>query len=485
MSKALVVAIREYVSAVKSKGFIIGVVLMPVMMCAGIIAQRVSQRIADTNTYVVAVLDRTPGEVVLGALEEANARRTEKEIFEATTQPAGDATTRKQVKPRFEFRRIEPAPRTDAKAIDEQRLALSEQCRKGELLAFVEVGENVTNGQALIATTQIADAAAKTRVDANAGALASLLDARSDDVVVRYTTNRPTFDDFKRWLTENMRLPIHTARMQDAGLDMSLIAKVNETMLASSVLQERGLATRKADGSVDYAADKAGQITAFLVPFALLMLMFVVVFTGASPMATNVLEEKQMRIAEVLLGGLTPFQLMLGKLIGGVGVALTLAAIYLGGTVAAAYQFNALQYIQPSVLAAFIVFTILAVFMYGGVFLAAGAAVTNVKEVQAIIGPVMLLIIGPLAMFGQIIKYPNGMLAQALTYFPPTSPMITVTRSAIPPGLSLWELMLGAISSLIGTIAIVWIAGRIFRIGLLSNSRPNSIKETIAWITKG
>jgi ABC-2 type transport system permease protein len=484
MNKSIVVAVREYLSAVKSKGFLIGVILMPLLMGAGFIAQKISKGIVDTQTYRVAIVDRTPGAQIAAALMKANEKRDADELFVDSTDSKTGATVRKQAVPKFELIMVDPAPQSDPAAVDAQRLKLSDQCRDQELLAYVEIGEKVIEGGGgAIQALATRPASTGNMMDNPMAALAAL-DARPDEQIVRYSTNRPTFDDFRTWLQRNVAQPIFIQRMMKQSISMDTVARVTELQV-SGIVATRGLATRSADGQVKYDKDKAGAIASILVPLMLLMLMFVVVFTGASPMATNVLEEKQMRIAEVLLGGLTPFQLMLGKLLGGVAVALTLAAIYVSGAVLAANQFDAMQFIKPGVLAAFVVFTILAVFMYGAVFLAAGAAVTNVKEVQAIIGPVMIFIVGPMALMGQIIEYPSGGVAKFLTWFPPTAPMVTVLRSAIPPGLPLWELLVGAISSIVGTLIIVWIGGRIFRIGLLSNSRPGSLKETIAWATRG
>ncbi len=470
MYKALIVAMREYSTAVRSKGFIVGVILMPILMSAGFIAQKMTQNIADTTTYAVAILDRTPGGGVASALSAQNEKRNAETVI--------DKATGKQIKPKFDLQITEPAPPTDAAAVDQQRLALSEKCRTGELLAFVEIGEKVTDGKytSAVPTSMPASGSPMNAM--------TLLESRPDELVIRYTTNRPTFSDFRDWLQEAVTQPIFLRRLASAQITEQTLMRIKDLSM-SVIVVNKGLATQSATGTISYAKDKAGQITSILVPVVLLMLMFIVVLTGTSPMTTNVLEEKQMRIAEVLLGGLRPFELMLGKLLGGVGVALTLAAIYIGGAVGFAMQFDALQYVQPHLLVMFTLFTILAVCMFGAVFLAAGAAVTNVKEAQAIIGPVMILIVGPMSMFGQILEYPSGGIARFLTFFPPSAPLVTVMRCAIPPGIAWWEIAGGAISSIIGTLIVVWLAGRVFRVGLLSNSRPSSFKEAVRWITTG
>src|SRR5437763_9772743 len=120
---------------------------------------------------------------------------------------------------------------------------------------------------------------------------------------------------------------------------------------------------------------------------ALMLLLFMVVMMGSTPLMQGVVEEKMQRIAEVLLGSLTPFQLMLGKLIGMTGVSLTIATAYLGGMYWAAVHFQFAAYISPGLLAWFLLFQALAGLMYGSLFAAIGAACTDMKETQNLLWP--------------------------------------------------------------------------------------------------
>jgi ABC-2 type transport system permease protein len=250
------------------------------------------------------------------------------------------------------------------------------------------------------------------------------------------------------------------------------------------VLVTRGLAERDAGGAVGYEADQASEVAGILVPLALMMIMLIVVMTAAGPMTTNILEEKQQRIPEVILSSVSPFQFMLGKLLGSAGVALTLAAVYLGGAVGVAWRYDMLGYVSPGTIAWFVVFCALGVLMYGALFTLAGSAVTNVKEAQAMLAPAMLLVMLPMFLLGVMLKYPSGALARSLSYFPLTSPTVTVMRMAVPPGLATWELVLAALLTLAGTLVVVWAAGRVFRIGMLTTSRPAAIAEALRWIIR-
>src|SRR5438477_52909 len=107
---------------------------------------------------------------------------------------------------------------------------------------------------------------------------------------------------------------------------------------------------------VDYKGKE--RAAEFLVPFALLMLMFMVIFMGATPLMQGVVEEKIQRIAEVLLGSVRPFELMMGKLFGLVGVSLTMSAVYLVGGYWLAHRYGFTRFVPVDLLLWFLLFQV-------------------------------------------------------------------------------------------------------------------------------
>jgi ABC-2 type transport system permease protein len=91
----------------------------------------------------------------------------------------------------------------------------------------------------------------------------------------------------------------------------------------------------------------------------------------------------------------------------------------------------------------------------------------------------------PFFMITNIVQYPNGTLAKVATYFPITAPSIAIVRAAIPNGAARWELALSALCAIGGMLIVIWIAGRVFRAGMLLTSKPASVKEAIGWILRG
>ncbi|MFT3785934.1 MAG: ABC transporter permease [Tepidisphaeraceae bacterium] len=488
MKKIFVITRREYFAAVRSKAFVISLVLLPLMMLAGVVSQRLTQKMADTSTYRVALIDRSPQGTIGKALLKANDRRERKDVMRDG----------KQVAPRFQIESVAPAARSDISAIDQQRLKLSQRVERGELLAFVEIGENVgdmTGGIDMLGMVRDAltrrptsqpddldDESSVAALTSTTQPLAAMEKAK-DENIVRYTTNRPTFQAFRGWLQQSLLSVVMNEQFRRLRIDPS---KLNSGEgIRGPIVLDRGMARAGSNGEVSYESNKASAVTSILLPVAFVALMMITVMVGASPLTTNVIEEKQQRVAEVLLGSVTPFELMMGKLLGGVAVTMTLAAIYFAGIVFTALQYDVLQYVQPSMVAWFILFSVLATLLYGSIFTMAGASVTNIKEAQAIITPVVLLVSLPLFVFSVVLEYPNGVLARTLSYFPLTAPMGTVIRMAIPPGLPWWELTISVASSLLGTAIMVWIAGRVFRVGMLMSSRPASIGEFVRWLVRG
>jgi ABC-type Na+ efflux pump permease subunit len=301
---------------------------------------------------------------------------------------------------------------------------------------------------------------------------------------VHYATNKPTNREFRGLMNRALQASVPQERMMRGNMNPMM---VTQAVLLGTPPQAKNIGLYEQDAAGEVVQEvEGGQVVAgFAVPVGLLMLIFLTVMVGCSPMTTNVIEEKQLRIAEVLLAGVRPFELMMGKLVGGVGVALTLAAVYLGGAFGAAVYFNFAQYLAVDVMLWFVVFTILSALLFGAMFAAVGAAVTDIKEAQTLMTPVMLLLVIPLSMFLPIVQNPNGTLALTLGYFPFTAPLITVLRLAVPPGIPVWQILLAILSSLVGITMLIWAAGRIFRVGMLSTGKAPTPRELAAWVLKG
>ena len=215
------------------------------------------------------------------------------------------------------------------------------------------------------------------------------------------------------------------------------------------------------------------------------MLMFMSIMIVCQPMLTSVIEEKQQRIAEVLLGSVSPFQLMMGKLAGNVGVALTIVAVYLLGGYFLAHYYGYTEMLPVRILVWFIAFEVLASLLFGAVFIGIGAACTEIKEAQSLMAPVMIVVVFPLMVWINVLQEPLSKFAMWISLFPPATPMLMMLRLAASPMVPLWQPILGIVLTLLMTLAFVFAAGRVFRIGLLVQGKAPKLAELAGWILRG
>ncbi len=448
MRKILVIARREYLAAVKTRAFVIGLLIMPLMMSASAVLQVVLDKVRDTSEKRFGVVDRTGNPVVRQALEQAVALHN--------THGLNDPQTGKQIRSPLALEWITPS-NPDPQAIKQQRFDLSERVRHGSLFGFLDIGPDV------LRTPHPAPG-----------------ESPPESASLRYQSNRPTFLDFAQ-LAE--RTLTRTAQEQRAGTGENVAAL--RALLEPVPLLSKGLLTRNAStGEIEDATEQS-RIAPVLVPGLLSLLMVMNVLMGATPLMQGVVEEKMQRIAEVLLGSVPPFGLMLGKLVGTVGVSLTMGGFYLAGFFWAAHRYGFGEYLSTPLILWFILFQALAALMYGALFIAVGAACTDMKETQSLMWPVMLLACLPLFVLGHVVQEPHGPVARTLSYFPFSTPMLLIARNAVPPGLPGWEMLLGMGLVLATTIACVWMAGRIFRVGILMQGQGARLSELVRWVVRG
>lgn len=439
MRKTWVIASREYQAAVRSKAFLISLLAMPIMFGGSIIAQLVLHDKVDTTEKRIAIVDRTG--VIYDTIADAARQRNEHEIFRG----AGPAA--RQVKPRFVLERVDPPAGRDAVT----SLTLSDRVRAREIFAFVDIGPDVLDP-----------------------------DPSNDRASVAYHSNSPTYDDFRNWLAVVLNAKIQQIRLDRAGLDRGIVARAMRT----APIENLALSSVDAAGNV-VEGEKINELANLFVPMGLMMLMFVAILVGSSPLVQTVLEEKMARIAEVLLGSVSPFQLMLGKLIGMVGVSLTIVAVYLAGGYAALRYAGYASYFPTRLLLWFLLFQSLAVLMYGSLYSAIGAAVTDMKEAQSVLMPVVLLVMAPMFVWINVAREPSSTLSVAMSLFPPATPMLMILRQGVPPGVPLWQPLVGVVLVLATTIVCIFAAGRIFRVGLLMQGKGANFRQMLQWIWRG
>jgi ABC-2 type transport system permease protein len=430
MNKILIVAQSEFSTLVRSKAFIISVILMPVVMGGSILLVRATKDTVDVKDRRFAYIDHT-GIVGLAVTEVAKATNA------AAEGPGG------RTGPRF----LPEPVSVDGRNIDDVKLELSERVRKKELFAFVEFPADIVDP-----------------------------DTKSQ---IRYYSDTPSYMALPTWLRVTTSRVVEVIRFRNAGVDPVLVARLTK----QNPIEQLGLMTRDASGRLE--AKEVDRVRASGVPFAFLMLMYITVMSTAPQLLNSVMEEKMGRISEVLIASVTPFQLMMGKLLGSVGVSTLLAFIYIGGALSVASYWGYAGAASPAQLAWFALFLLMAVVLFGSLFIAIGAACTDLKDSQNLVTPVMLLVMLPMMTMAPILRAPDGMMATGLSMVPTAAPFLMMVRISMQPGPPLWQILLSVVLMLGMVVLCVWAAGRIFRTGLLMQGKSASFGEMIRWVRAG
>ena len=123
--------------------------------------------------------------------------------------------------------------------------------------------------------------------------------------------------------------------------------------------------------------------------------------------------------------------------------------------------------------------------LFSSIFMAIGTAVDQLKDAQSLLLPVWVLAAMPLMVWIQIVRDPNGPIAFWLSFFPTATPMVMVLRLAADAPVPMWQVVVGMAGLVATTAAVLFIAGRIFRVGILWQGKTPKISELARWALHG
>ena len=424
----LIVASSEFGTLVRSKAFMITLILMPVIMSLSVLLMRATRDAADTTDRRFAYIDRSgvAGPAIEAAASARNARAADGMVA------------------RFEPVAVDAAGRSD----DQLRLELSDRVRRKEIFAFVEVPADIVSP-----------------------------DSPGE---IRYYSNHPSYNELPQWLRLTVSQAVLAERFRAEQVDPALVARLTRPASVTSL----GLFEREASGGIR-AGEEVDPFRALGVPAVMMVLMFIVVMASAPQLLNSVIEEKMSRISEVLIGSVDPFHLMMGKLLGCIAVSLVLAVSYIAGGLVMGQTYGYAGAVTLPMLAWFILFLLLAVLIFGSIFIAIGAACNDLKDSQNMMTPVMLFMMVPVFTWGAVLRAPDSTLAVGLSIFPTAAPFLMLLRIALQPGPPMWQILLAVGLTSLTTVACVWAAGRIFRTGILMQGKSASVGEMIRWVKAG
>ena len=263
-------------------------------------------------------------------------------------------------------------------------------------------------------------------------------------------------------------------------------------------------------------AENVGLITAFGFGGAILIYFFIFMF-GVQVMR-GVIEEKTSRIVEIIISSVKPFQLMMGKIAGIALVGLTQFLLWVVLTGALSMIITSLMGVDLSevnsptqeimkeanmpslsgytlndifksletipltqIFVSFLFYFLAGYLLYGALFAAIGSAVDSEADTQQFMLPITIPLIFSFLVAQVVMDDPDGTLAFWLSMVPLTSPVIMMVR--IPfGGVETWELLLSMILLIAGFIGTTWVAGKIYRTGILMYGKKVTYKELWKWL---
>lgn len=235
----------------------------------------------------------------------------------------------------------------------------------------------------------------------------------------------------------------------------------------------------------------------FAVAYFGAFFLYMVILLYAVAVMRATLEEKTSRIVEVVISSMKPWHLMLGKILGVGAVSLTQLAVWIatGALLASAGiptllttrpDFAGLADVRaalpgPGLLALFVGFFVCGFFMYSGLYASVGAMCSTDEEAQQAQFPLVMFLIVPIALVMWVIEHPGAPAATALSLFPLFTPILMWARiagGAVPA----WQVGLSFVLMALGILAIAWVAGRIYKVGILMTGKRPTLPELVRWV---
>jgi ABC-2 type transport system permease protein len=436
LRRILLIAKRDYLQAVTSKGFIIGLIIFPLFMGGGFFLVGLMNR-GNTKEQRVAIVDHTG-------------------VSAAAVIQAGDSAARQNRaapgssfngSPGFTFEEVKPETDEDA-----QLLSLCDQIRSGRLSMVLEI---------------------------SADALQPSRDPKQP--AVRYYTNSAGFDATNVLVSNAANEGLRGVRLAQLKLDPAQIAEaLRDVPIASMSLVKKDPATGKI-----VPGEKKGPVPAGVVPYFFVILLIMVVMAGAAPNLGVIAEDKMQRVFEMLLASATPFDLMAGKVLASLGASLTSSAFYVVGGLAVMAGMAALQLAPLSLLPWFFAYLVVDVVMLAAWSAALGSAAATPQDAQQMAFLLILPIMAPIFLMAPIIQQPNGTMSMVMSFFPPFTPVVMLLRQALPGGVPWWQPWVGLAGAIAFALLVTWAASRIFRIGILAQGKTPKLPELLHWVWEG
>lgn len=294
--------------------------------------------------------------------------------------------------------------------------------------------------------------------------------------------NASTLPDMRR-IQEGVRAAVLGLRFEQAGLDAQRVQMLSKIKLEMTTerLSERG-------------RGGGGENSVFLA-YGVAMLLYMSIVLYGQAIMMGVIEEKTQRVAEVVVASISPEKLLAGKVLGVGSVGLTQQVVWIGSAIAMLQLkgpiANALGITNVSTIAlptvsiatglSLLVFFLLGYMLFATMFAAAGSMVSSTQDAQQVATPLTLLIVPSVLLLTPVLMEPNGSMARIFTIIPFTAPILMPVRMSLT-NVPLVEVLASIVLLVLCCLGAMWVAARIYRVGVLMYGKKPSMAEVARWV---
>lgn len=472
MSRLWKIARREYLAYVRTVGFWLSIIALPLVIAISGLAPVLMMKGAKPERLaIVDLTGQNLGPAVAGALVEEQDRATARALRAAALSAAGPKAEEEVRKAqarggdaagRQVLARYSPAAAARFKPAKAQTIVLP---------APAEARAAATPREAGLVARRAVD---EKRLD-----LVLILSGRDDKIVMdlwsRHLGAPVLENDLKRAVSDIMR----ERALTRAGVSAQTLAAADALRPAFN-----SLSPRAASGEKVALRDRLPTFVGLAAGF----LLWSMAVTGASILLNSVIEEKSSKILEVLLSSASVPEIMGGKILGVAGLTLTVMGVWaMGGWLALINFAPGLAGDLVAVLVGkglvfyFGAYLVVGYLMYAALFAGIGAFCETQRDAQTLLGPIMIVMSIPIVFMGQAIRSPDSPILNALSWFPPFTPFLMPVRIASDPPLV--QVVGAAALMILTTAVIIAFSARAFHVGALATGKVD-LKMLVSLIAR-
>lgn len=442
MSRAFLIAMREFLEAVRSKSFWLMMIVVPLLaLGSGFLSSWLRENRAQ---QLILIIDQSgvAGPALRDALDEEAARR-------------GQASYA-----------VVPAP-------DGLNLNATPDEIGASLVPYLEGAVKLADGRQLYGAIIVPPG------------FSFVSSGSAPPVQVQVWTANPADTGLQNFAASTLTEEARRRYLMALGLDEITLQSMNAVAVSVAPFA----ATRGGGVAAVSLADRLSG----LLPMGLSFLLWISILIVGNRLLTGVIEERASKVMEVLLSSATPGEILSGKLIGIGMVGLSIIFVWLASLIGATFvaegelaEFGrriVSEFFSSGLIFGFLFYFTLGFAMQASLFLGVGAISNTLNDAQSYLTPLMIILVAPFAVLVEVQRDPSGMLAQVMSWIPFSTPVVMMVRA--PAGAAWWEIAGTGLVLILSAVFVIWLMARLFRAAMLRTGQPPRLAELGRLIWRG